>query len=535
MQEFAFELDGCLQNGLVPDPLLPVGARFASVMQNLRPEGFAATSPEIVHNATRANLSWPFPKLVRDERVTLQLGATTVATVTEASPTYSTSSETIKSSFDRTTNVTITTGTKWEFCAFEGAHWFATNGSDFVFKLSTYNPVMLGYFDASTTKISVKTLCRHGNRLILGGVTGGTWFSDSRWSYLFGMWRTKQRDFAHSAMTWDDRFVVYSQDNGGAPDGPFFLLMCALGLFGTSVYDKFKSQIEEAVERGQIGFASVKDIGAPRSCMALGETVRVYGASSVCVLTPNEGGGYNSSYDRSTGIRAAALSGDPEEHAWVSSIGELHHTKHGRLGFRWIFQSTETATDWATPIMSFDPHRREHWISNGTSTYILTADGKLGGPMTFTPTGLIRSGRILVGVTQYQAGSSVETIPLSAIPTNTTWTAIFTSHPLDMGYRGMKRLQVVESRAENMTAMKSAVSARVGLGDTYTSTGDVPFNSEGASYPLRSGNDMKITVKGTVNAGARYAISGVLGRYQAESRAHRRGAGGISSSGAEQG
>jgi hypothetical protein len=525
MQEYSFPIDDGLINGLTPDPLLPVGSGYASVMRNLRPEGFAGTGPEIIHNATRSSMSWPFPKIVRDERVTLLLGDTTVRTVTEADPTYTTVLQTLKSSFDRTTTVTLTAGTKWEFCAFEDGHWFATNGADTVFKLSTYSPPMIAYFDASTTKLAVKSICRHDDRLVLSGLSGGTWFTDTRWAYLFKVWRLKQRAFMHSNMTWDDKWVVWSQRRGGATDGPFFLLMCALGLFGTAMYDKFEAEIVAAVENGDIGFASAKDIGAPRTSMALDGAVRVYGASSICTLSPNEAGGYTPSYDRSSGVRGSALSGDESEHAWIDSIGELRHSKHGRLGFRWIFQSTETATNWATPIMSFDPHRREHWISNGTDTYVLTAAGKLGGPFTFTPTGLIRSGRLLVGVTQYQAGFAVEMYPYSAIPNNTTWTTEYTTHPFDMGYRGSKRIQVVEARVELVTALKSAVSAREGSASSYTSLGDVPFNSEGASYPLRSGNDFKATVKGTVNAGARYAISGVVCRYQGESRAHRRGTG----------
>lgn len=523
MQEYEFPLSECLVNGLPPDSNLPPGAPYAEIMRNLR-VGLMDQPPELIRNATRNAQDWPFPKLVRDERVTLLLSRTGISAVTEGSPSWTVGSGyTFKSSFNRSTTVTLAGGTKWEFCAFEDGHWFATNGVDFAFKLTTYGDPLRGYFDASTTPIVVRTLCRHRDRLVLGGISGGTWFTDARFAALFRIWRMKQRAFMHSDMTWDDKWVMWSQRRGGATDGPFFLMMAALGLFGTTIYDKFQSEIEQAVENGDIGFASTKSVGAPRVVKALEDSVLVYGPDYIMGLSSVDGPGYTQSYTRGVGVRNFAVSGDDAEHAWIDNSGDLYHTKHGNLNFRWIFRATPDATDWATPIMSFDPLRREHWISNGTDTYILSQDGKLSGPHTFLPTNLIRSAGLLYGVTQYNAGSGSEVYTGSAIPTGTTWTAEFRSHPLTMNYRGSKRIQVIEATYENLTTPLADVHARTGASGSYTSMGTTPFNSEGAAYARRSGNDHKVTVKGTVSAGARYAINGVRCRYQPESKQHRRG------------
>lgn len=523
MQEYEIPLSECLVNGLPPDNHLPPNAPYASIMRNLRP-GLIDQSPELVRNATRNAQDWPFPKLVRDERVTLLLSRTGISTVTEGSPTWTVGSGLVlKSSFDQSTTVTLAGGTKWEFCAFEDGHWFATNGVDFAFRLTTYASALRGYFDASTTPIVVKTLCRHRDRLHMAGVSGGTWFTDTRFAELFRKWRMKQRAFMHSSMTWDEKWTVWGERRGGATDGPFFLLMVALGLFGTTVFDKFKSEIEQAVEDGEIGFASVKDVGVPRAIRPLDGSVRVYGPSSICTLTETEGAGYSASYSHGVGLRNFAISGDASEHAWIDPSGDLHHTRHGNLNFRWIFQATHSATTWATPVMSFDELRKEHWISNGTDSYVLMPDGNLGGPFTLLPTGLVRSDGWLVGVTQYNAGSGAETIVGSAIPSATTWTVEFQTHPFCMNYRGSKRIQTVEATYESLATLLADIHARTGASGTYNSMGTTPFNSEGAAYVRRSGNDFKLTVKGTASAGADYAINGVRCRYQPESKQHRRG------------
>lgn len=527
MQEFSFPMDGGLAEGLVQDTQAPPGAVGSQYMGNLRPEPFGASSPEIIYNTVRASQSWPFPKLVRDERVTLLLDSTGVFPITEGSPTWTTGTGLVlKSSFDRTTTITLSGGTHWDFCAFEDGHWFATNGVEFVFKLSTYAQNLVGYFDASTTKLATACLCRHGDTLLVGGLSGGTWFTDTRFQSLFDLWRLKQRGLGYSGQTWDNKWVMWSQNRGGAPDGPFFLMMCALGLFGTSLYDKFEPEIRQAVEDGALGFVSTKDTVAPRQMKALGGSVRVYGPNTITILNKNDGPGYTPDYGTAYGVRGFAVSGDDTEHAWITPAGDLFHTRLGFLNFRWIFQSSPSSTTWATPVMSFDPERGEHYISNGTLTFLLTPNGKLGGPLTFVPTNVFRSDGKLVGVTQYHAGSSSETIVGSGIATGTTWTAEYRSHPVYMNYRGSKRLQVVEVMYENMTSPKCDIYARPGAATAYTSMrGEIPLNSEGTCYPLRSGNDFKVYVKGTVNAGDRYGLTGILVRYQGESRRDRRGTG----------
>jgi len=492
MQEYSFDLSGGLKNGLVPDPLMPNASDYALLMRNLRPEEEWAGSAEILTDPGANAVSWPFPKIVRDDKVTLKLDSTSVYTLASD---WTATAQTVKQSSSQSTTKSLTGGIKWDFCAFEDQAWFATNTVDMIFKLSTYTPVLFA------DGITCSTLCRNGDTLFLSGLAG-SWFSGTRFSALLNIWRVRNNVFMSDKTAWDTTWMMYAKKCD--VDNPFFYAMLALGVFGNTLYDKFEGEIHAAIKNGDIGFVSTRSLGTPRASLGLGDGVRIYSSSGITTLSPSENG-YTASYDNGNGIMGFALSGDLTEHAWIDPIGRLNSTRHQFPGnaFRWIFQT------WTAPVMSFDPMRNEHWISDGTNTYILTNEGKLGGPFLKCPTGLFRNDNQLIAAHTNRSTS--------------TLTAEYQSFTHNMNYRGSKRLQVIESVYNGFTSPVCNTSARTGDGGSYTTMGDKPFNSYGVAWPVRSGNDFKITVKGSVSGSARYGINSIIARYQAEDSRFRRG------------
>lgn len=490
MQEYSFDMSGGLSMGLTPDPLMPNSADYAATMKNLRPEAAWAGSPEALTDPTSSTMDWPFPMLLRDEQTTVKLSRTTVATLSEA---YAATSQTIKLSSNQSTTSTLTGGTKWNFCAFDNLAWFATNGVDFIFKLPTYSNVLLA------DGVTCATLCRNGGHLFMAGLSG-TWFSQSRFTKLFDIWRGKARTVVSDQSAWSDKWVMWVKNTD--VDNPFLYGMLALGVFGTTLFDKFESEIHACIKSGDIGFASTKAVGTPRASLGLGGGIRVYGPSAIANLSPVDDG-YSVTYDYGTGVKAFALSGDENEHAWIAPDGRLNHTTHKFAGgaFKWIFSSM------TTPIMSFDRLRREHWISDGTYAYVLTADGKLGGPMTKCPTSMFRSDSALIAAHTNRTDSTVS--------------VEYQSHPTNMNYLGSKRLQVIESVYDTLTSTTCDVSGKTGAAGTYTSMGEVQFNLHGVAWPRRSANMFKVSIKGA--GSGRYGINSIVARYQSEDQRFRRG------------
>lgn len=495
MQQHPFQVKGA-RNGLVPDPGYPAGADFASRMRNLRPYEGGARSPEWFTQPFTAPVAWPFPQVYRGEAETLVFAA---AGVSVLGADWSTTPVAVKKSTAPGEAATLAGGGVWHAASFEEA-WFATNGVDLVFRTPAHAATL------RAEGLSVATLCAHGDRLLLAGLSGA-WFAGARWQGLFERWRATQPRFSHDQMSWSPRWAVWSDPRGGSSDLPFHALLAMLGVFGDAVFDAFEGEYRKRVERGEIGFSSLRQPGAPMAMAPLGEGVAVYGSEGRAWLLPAGDGGYAVGRDGGAGVvNRGGLSAGAGRHAWIAPTRRLMAQEAGGA-VRDLEQAHRFTGDLAGLAASHDPHTGEHWFSTADWAYVLNAHG-LGGPMDARPTALCRAGGALVGA-GLGLGASDVVVELY-------------SHTTDIGYRGNKTVQVVEVSQRGLSNLTTDVLASSG-GEAPFSLGPVQANQYGAGNSKRAGNEFMIGTSGTAPLGGEYAIASLTVRYQADDRRNVRG------------
>jgi hypothetical protein len=489
MQEYAYNVLETMVAGLVPHANYPPGVNFASKMRNLRPQEFAAVNPEWFTAPFDFELDWPFPQLFRGESVTLLFHEDGIG---ELDADWDETALALKKADSRGVAATLEGSGVWHAACYEDV-WLASNGTDLVFRIPAYPETLVAQ------GLTCRTLCGHGNRLVLAGLTGD-WFSGDRFIRLFQRWRQTQLAFAHDEQEWSARWVVWSDP--GARDVAFWLPLVALGVFGTAAFDVMEAELLKRVETGQIGFASVRSLGTPLRVLPHRAGVTVYSAEGRAMLTASDSG---YTVEPATGSGCASrscITGDENGHAWLTPSGRLLEWT-AEAGLRDHRQEARfpLPENW---VASLDPsyENREYWFSKETEAYVLNAHG-VGGPMDVCPTGLARADGVLVGA---GAGLDAETVAVELY-----------MHPHDIGYRGMKRVQAVEIAQSGLTALQVDVKV-----DGVT-TGAVQANEYGVGFPLRSGNELSVGAKGTADVGDEYAIKRCTVRYQSEDRRFRRG------------
>lgn len=499
MQENSFQITG-FKNGLVPHPHYPAGADYASTLTNLRPVEYGAAAPEWFTCPFAFTLDWPFPQLHRGENVTLLLKRASVSTLNSA---WSESAITVKQADNRGSNATISGGGVWHTATFED-NWFATNGTDLIYKIASHAETV------KPTGLTVSTLCAHDDRLIMAGLAGD-WFSGSRWLELFRAWREKQPRFSHDQMAWSDRWVIWSDRNGGDFDVPFYPLLTMLGCYGNTAFDALKSSFLDRIEDGEIGFSSVRRLGVPEASAALGNDVVLYSKEARIILSPGSGvPGYAVIPTEDPGVaNRGGLSASRGRHVWMTPSRDLNSQVSGGPveDLRQAHRLTGSLTNLVT---AYDTEANEHRFSTENWSYLVNRYG-VGGSFTVRPTSLARVDGVLYGVASNLADT---TVPVELY-----------SHTVDMGYRGSKRVQMIECYDELITVGTVDVKAST-YNETPTSLGAVPTNEYGVGTVLRAGNEFQIGRKGTGSVGTDYSVQKLTVRYQSEDRRFRRGTGG---------
>lgn len=319
MREFGINIDDALINGLLPDARAQRNLPYMQTMQNARPTPFGAVSPERISypcDADYPTVDWPFPQLLRDERVILEAGATSLSTVSSA---WAKTSVTTYDPDTPANTKAIVQGGLWNLAAFRDLY-FLTNGSSFVWKV----PSNTSDKTFVRTDITVKALCRHNGRLILAGCAG-SWFAASRFTGILDAWReTSGQDvFTHEDVAIDTGFVFWCEQAGGANDLPFHVFLCMMGMYGDSAFDKVQEMILTHLEQGKIGIAWIPTPGDVKAVKGLGERILVYGDNGISSLNPS-GNGYQEGNLIEIGIPGrGAVAGAPQEHLFVDNAEQV--------------------------------------------------------------------------------------------------------------------------------------------------------------------------------------------------------------------
>jgi hypothetical protein len=470
-------------------------------MRNLRPQEFAPANPAWVTAPFDYTLDWPFPQVVRGEDVTLLLKRAAASTLDAA---WDETALTVKQSDDRASNATVTGGGVWHAATFED-NWFATNATDFLFKTAAHAQT------CKATGLTVQTLCAHNDRLILAGLAGD-WFSGDRWLRLFKRWRETQPRFSHDQMSWSTRWVVWCERDGGANDTPFWPLLAALGVFGNDAFDALEANFLKRVERGEMGFTSIRSLGTPQAVLPLGSGSVVYSKERRVRLTPAQAGSYDLERIPGPGVvNRGGLCGDEAQHAWITPKVEAYADRPGSAPVR-LRQGHRFTGSLTNLCAAFDSEEREHRFSTENWSYVLNDYG-WGGPLDQRVTSLGRADGVLIG-----AGENLEaeTLPVELY-----------SHLADFGNSDSKSVHNIEVIQEGLTSLKVDVEASDEAEAPY-SLGVEQANEHGVGYITRAGNKFQIGAQGTGTVGADYAIQRIVTRYQRDSRRHRRGAGNLS-------
>lgn len=502
MQEYGRETSNPCVNGLQPDERSPRDAPYLTYCKNLKPSAYGLISPEVYTDPTASTVStWPFPQLRRGGRSYLKLDATAISTGTSAAF-ASLSGQTTYSSTAPASTLAIAQGGTWHTAFFHDV-WFATNGASFVFKLPSNSSSKV----YCNTTITVKAICRHRNRLFMGGVNLGSWGAGSRFQKVVQLWKDTLRPFEYStsAMTPDTTFVFWSRYGGDANDYPFYVMMAMMGFLGDTIFDELYPLIERDIKERSMGFWPVQVPGDITALHGLGDDLIAFGTNGMARMSPTDEGGYSDAPERPYGIYGrGSVCGWERELVFIGSGGDLYKWVLGegitKLGFRYYLRSLTAAST----VISYDPYEGDYTITDGTTCYILNAWDKLGGPITIHPTSLVREGTNLY-----------------SCKTGTATQCEVHFKEMSWGNRDSKHVPVIQMEYENITSPEGRIDWRENVAASYATTSWTPYNREGACSPSVSFVDGIIKFRGTITTDAR--IGGGEIRYQQEGRRFVRG------------
>lgn len=399
IREYSFLIREALSNGLPPDARVARNMPYAETMRGLRPlaPNGAVTPDAVTFPFTNgvSTIDWTttgIPHLHAGERW-WYLDKTAMYSV---NPT----------TFGLTSSVTgITAGGPWQAVSFLGIP-FASNGTTFVYNAS------------KTTALTVQALGKHQNRLLLGGMAG-TVFSSAVWLRVFAQWKLKQQGdrFAYTSLAFDDSWVLFGARGGETSDTPFGPTLALLGLLTTDNQTDIESHIMSALERREWGLAPLRHPGTVQAFHELSTGALVFGQMGVSRLTP-DGDIYMEQPFHRIGIGGrGCVAGDLDECVFIDSQSELWRVRGGNLE-RLDFNAYIDTLTLSSTVIAFDPAERTYTISDGTTGYILTPDGKLGGPLAVFPTSLARSASGLIGIVH----DTRELVANNGFDASTGWT-----------------------------------------------------------------------------------------------------------------
>lgn len=518
MQEFGITLDDAFVNGLRPDPRLPRNAPYAKRFDNLKPTPMGGVSRETVEypiTSPALVMDWPYPKLIRGKYVTLLCYETAVYTVDES--TWACTAIATKDyhawAADGTISAKAITGNPsggWHLMDFYDS-WILYNGIDTVIKTG------LSSYTFTQDEITIRSGCnfKDGRVLMCGFDPGETDYGISAWrEWLAARRGTVPEDVAtaiDAGGNLDYNWVWWSSIGGGDmlyPFGPNEYL--------TGDGENGYPRIFDLWKRNETGSRPMPWKNKTRRILPLGNALVCYAIDGIGALLPVSEPSASFGSRPIVGLPAdigtparQSMCGTEEGHIFVDQTGDIWaispDLKAERLGF-----GEYIATILSSLVISYDPVEKDHWLSNGTSSYILTKEGRLGGPFGVVPTSLSRhTDGTLIG-----AADGLD---------DTTETVHVETCEMDMGDRGTKHVPTLESAYSGLTA----VSTRVGYKyDSPTAIAYTPWqqvNLNGTSFPNASFVDGTVSIKGTRDVADIGTIERIGARVQYEDKRFRRG------------
>ncbi len=516
MQEYQLPISKTLTSGLRPYSDFGRGMNFLTQCTFLRPRPWGLRPCVAVSNPFVADQfgTWPFAQIMRGSEVTLLLTATTIKTVTEASPNWTLSAAiTTYDLNDPTTGKSITGSDVWHMADFHDS-WILFNGTSMVIK--TNKEGMFGetnnVFVQNT--IAVKTGCAFRGRLIMAGFNPSSYFG-ADWDSIWNEWLDQLPYAIDTTLDdVDDNFVMWTTIGGGDILNLFLPQMAVNGVIKEDIRTIDSGVFLDLWRRNEAGFMPMPWQGTVHVVKPLGNGVMVYGEDGIGYM-PSVTNPYPT-----FGLRKLApfgiagrgcVGGDETFHVFMDSSGVLwkitaENFSLQKLGYEEFFDDIVDQT----VVITYDQSENEFTISgeDGSSnalSYILTESG--------------------LGRSPYQVTSAfpLEGSLLGVSKTNASTVPIIVSDALDFGYRDLKTITTVELGIEVGTDVTThvAVYYRYNKDSAWVLSTLVLLNNVGFARVQATAIEFRLAIKCSSYIGMKIDYANV--RWQASGKRTIRG------------
>lgn len=244
--------------------------------------------------------------------------------------------------------------------------------------------------------------------------------------------------------------------------------------------DKFKTAGMRAMPWADYGEGVIYRV------MKLGKGVAVYGDRGKAYLFPfgqefTTGFGFQE-LDGAGVLSSYHVAGDSLVHGYIDSYNDFWlvdgKLEAQKLGYREYLEDLGDDV-----VVNYVPQRKRFYISDGTTSYVLTQFGLYSCHQCMTSIGLYK-GETLCGF----------------FTDNADYEARFVSSDIDMGFRGIKQIRTVNvgmgvTGLESDDPIQAAVDYRYTAHDSYQRTPWKNVNNQGHVFPIISGQDFRVAVK----------------------------------------
>ena len=506
MREFSFRIEKELEGGLRADSrnkLNNVGLIECMGLKPIKGYGLVPYEPitlkpsSSVLSALGITPTFPFPQLFRGKNITLLCDETSIYEVNESH--WYASEITTYNAYDTGEEKDITAGGVWHFADF-GESWFLFNGSCVVYKTNRYGIV------GDTNKVlvqdtmTVQTGCAHRGRSIMAGFSSDFWTDDWR-----DYWTEERTDIPAritNNLALDTNYILWSSIGGGDTLSWLFEDYSMLGPLGTGT-----DYIISMIKRNEWGFMPLPWQGTVLCVKSLGKNIAVYGTGGIDVLYQVLEPFPTFGLQHISGVHIAgrgAVGGDENAHIFLDDSGMLWRLgadlNINKLGYQEFF-SPMVGED---IVISQNAQNKDFIISGNEASYTLTSIG-LGRNNQLVTSQEYYDGEI-IGIYD----DSIADIE-GRIITDT----------FDMGLRSIKQITAIEVGFEGNTTLSIGVYTRFNKASSFIFSGYKVANKEGVVYPIVSGVDFRIVVKGSDYT--KTSISYIVVRYKVSDKRSIRG------------
>jgi hypothetical protein len=428
MREFYTTIDEALLRGLRTETITPRNSSFLDKCLGFRIGKRAIEGIESLSNplppAIDMFYNWPFPQFLKQESWKILIVRDSVTNMEDV--VYSLDASYVATQIFAIDELTFGKGTLMELADF-GEYAYMTNGVVMI-----YWDVSINDWQEVTAHANIpmmQTVCNFKGQMIGGCVT-------SAW-----------HDCDEKSIVWSGignvDFTPDRKNEAGYRRDPF----------GGEVYH---------VRR-------------------LGDNVIVYSSGGVTrmfpVTSPAATFGFQELHK--VGLKnRGAMNGDLNQHTFVdleNSVWKLNKEGLEELGYIEYVRNLDSGDN----IVSFDPYKRDFYISDGVDSLLLSPNGMSNYPYP-------------VSTTWYDDESAHGLCGLPGTPSPPTYEPLLVSHIIDMGYRGQKTIFSIEIGASNAVGAKVAVDWRMDSSVSFERTGFVPVNNEGIASLIATGTEFRI-------------------------------------------